>query len=279
MKKRAFLLMANIILWSVITLQAQSLKEVWSTENVFETPESAYYDADDQVIYISNIAGNPTAKDGNGFISILNKDGSIRKLKWVTGLNAPKGITVFDHKLFVTDIDHVITIDIRSGEIIKKTRVMGARFLNDLTHDQNGNLYISDTQLSIIFTIKMAKVDIWLYGSADLVRPNGMAMLNGKILIGTEKGILEADPKNRSTRMPVKHSGMIDGLVPLNNGFIISDWKGKIEFVNDQKDIVLSNTTAKDINAADLGFIPDEKLILIPTFSDNRVIGMRYSGQ
>jgi hypothetical protein len=45
--------------------------------------------------------------------------------------------------------------------------------------------------------------------------------------------------------------------------------------VNPTEKVVLSNTTEENIQAADLGYIPDKKWVLIPTFFDNRVVASK----
>jgi len=59
---------------------------LWETEDKLKVPESVFYSNDDNLLYVSNINGNPTAKDGNGFISKLSLSGEIKKLKF-TGLD------------------------------------------------------------------------------------------------------------------------------------------------------------------------------------------------
>ena len=71
----------------------------------------------------------------------------------------------------------------------------------------------------------------------------------------------------------VDETGPVDGLIYLGkNKFVVSDWAGRILLVNPSEKIVLSNSTEKNIQAADLGYIPDSKIVLIPTFYDNRVV-------
>ncbi|HAH23626.1 MAG TPA: ATP-binding protein, partial [Prolixibacteraceae bacterium] len=80
-----------ILLGAGLSSSAQTLTKIWSTTAGIKTPESALFDAKSNKIYVSNIDGDPSKKDGNGFISILNADGKMEQLKWATGLNAPKG--------------------------------------------------------------------------------------------------------------------------------------------------------------------------------------------
>jgi hypothetical protein len=71
-------------------------------------------------------------------------------------------------------------------------------------------------------------------------------------------------------------TGPVDGLICLgNNRFVISDWSGRIMLADPTSMIVLQNTTEKNVQAADLGYIPEEKVVLIPTFFDNRVVARK----
>jgi hypothetical protein len=48
---------------------------------------------------------------------------------------------------------------------------------------------------------------------------------------------------------------------------------GKIQLVSTENDpVVLSNTSNTGVNAADIEYIRDRNLLLVPTFSDNRVV-------
>src|SRR5687768_14246347 len=83
----------------------------WETETKLTTCESVIYDKERDVLYVSNIDGNPEAKDGNGFISKVSLDGKVTEEKWVKGIDAPKGLGLANGKLYVTDIDRVHEID------------------------------------------------------------------------------------------------------------------------------------------------------------------------
>ena len=124
--------------------EAFHLVKKWATEQVFDVPESVYWDFDREILYVSNIAGNPGEKDGEGFISRLSIDGEVRKLKWVTGLNAPKGMAAYGGRLYVSDIDELAVIDIRTDSVVERHPAEGAIFLNDVAVDAKGNVYISD---------------------------------------------------------------------------------------------------------------------------------------
>ena len=42
---------------------------IWEAKEGLKTPESVCYNPTDQYLFVSNINGQPTEKDGNGFIS------------------------------------------------------------------------------------------------------------------------------------------------------------------------------------------------------------------
>src|SRR3954468_14668247 len=107
-----------------------------------KTPESVRYDPDLDVFFVSNINGNPSQKDGNGFIAIIRADStSVVKMLAESGkapagggkavtLNAPKGIAIKGDTLWVADIDVVHAINKRTGASIRDVTVAGATFLN-----------------------------------------------------------------------------------------------------------------------------------------------------
>ena len=105
------------------TTSEPTLELLWETPDVFITNESVHYEPSNGQLYVANIEGEPAGKDGVGSISILSKTGEIIEQEWVTGLNAPKGMTVMDGKLYVTDVDALVEIDLASGEILNTYEV------------------------------------------------------------------------------------------------------------------------------------------------------------
>ena len=257
---------------------ARSVEKRWETSSDFKTPESVYYDKERDIIYVSNINGSAREKDGNGFISKLSKDGKIVKLKWVEGLNAPKGMGVLKNKLFVSDIDALVEIDIAKGIILKKYPTDDAKFLNDIAIDENGVVYVSDMSGNKIYRLKDGTFEVWI-NSAALERPNGLLIEDNRLLVGTNVvGSLKAiDFKTGDITSFIDNTGGIDGVVSVSKGsYIISDWKGNIHrvSVSSEKEKLI-DTTPKKINAADIDYIPAINLLLVPTFGDNRVMAYR----
>src|SRR5450755_4425877 len=88
---------AAFVACGILALPAAALcapVKLWETTGL-KTPESALPVPAEGFAYVSNIAGKPTDKDGNGFISKVSlKDGKLIEPKWVTGLDAPKGLAL-----------------------------------------------------------------------------------------------------------------------------------------------------------------------------------------
>jgi sugar lactone lactonase YvrE len=122
-----------------------TLNPLWNLTSGFQAPESAYYDAASKAIFVSSINGQILERDGNGYISRLTPDGEVVNAKWVTGLNAPKGLRSSGGTLWVSDIDEVVAVDISSGKITQRVKIDGAQFLNDLATGPDGTVYVSDS--------------------------------------------------------------------------------------------------------------------------------------
>ncbi len=256
------------------------LVKQWETGKELRVPESVLYAESENILYVSNINGRPTEKNRQGFISKVSLDGKIEVLKWATGLNAPKGSAIHGNRFYVSDIDQLVKIDLKTGKISAKYPAAGAIFLNDVAIDASGNVYVTDmsTKNSVIYRLTQGKMTAWMKGK-EISNPNGLYMEEKRLVVGNSgdgslKVINLADKK--ITTLARVGSG-IDGLRSDGRGnYFISDWKGKTSLVTGSgRVIVLMDTTPSKINSADLEYIRTRKLLLIPTFFDNRVMAYK----
>lgn len=270
-----------IIIFAVISCSAEKneivLEEKWSSDRIFKVPESVNYDKANNIIYVSNICGKPSEKDGNGFISQIKLNGEIKNLKWITGLNAPKGGSVYKNKFYVSDIDELIEIDIERGKVANKYKIEEAIFLNDVVTDDSGNVYISDmsSRNSIIYKFTNGKISKWIE-CKEILSPNGLCILNNKLFVGNsgDGKIKSIDLKTKKIKEIAEIGSGIDGLkIDNSRNIFISDWQGRTSVVKKSDKIkTLINTTDEKINSADIELIPEKNLLFIPTFFDNRII-------
>jgi hypothetical protein len=59
--------------------------ELLATVSGFAIPESVRHDPGRDVLYVSNVTGNPQAKDNTGFISRARTDGTVDSLRFNAG--------------------------------------------------------------------------------------------------------------------------------------------------------------------------------------------------
>lgn len=257
-----------------ITKSGSQMVKQWETGPGLRVPESVLYDASSGIIYVSNVDGKPSEKDGTGGISTLSVDGKILNAGWVTGIDAPKGMGILNNHLFVSNIDEIVEIDITAKKIVKRHRVEGSTFLNDIATDsKSGKVFITDSGTGKVYVLENGKVSVWQQGEM-FTGANGLFLLDNLLYVGTGNSILQCDINSRETKVCVSNTGGVDGLYKTSEGkFIFSDWKGSVFIAaKDSKPELMLNTSAQNINAADFGVIHAKNMILIPTFFDNKVV-------
>jgi hypothetical protein len=266
------------------TASAQMLEKAWETPAELKAPESALYDAQRDILYVSNVNGAPNEADGNGFISKLGIDGSITELEWVTGLDAPTGLAMVGDKLYAADINKLVEIDLNSGQISNRYDAAGAQFLNDVTADDAGNIYDSDMMTNTIYKLSDGKFESWVQ-SDDLQNPNGLLAEGDKLVVGawgkmtdgfnTEvpghlKSVSLADGSisDMGSATPV---GNLDGVESDGKGaYYVTDWmNGKLFHVD-------AGGKAEEMlslgqGSADHEVILDKGLVIIPMMKNNTV--------
>src|SRR5258708_810752 len=105
-----------VFLLVVGTCMAQhQLEKIWETDTTLAVPESVLFDKGN--IYVALIDGAPWDMDGKGEIAKISKDGKIENANWAKGLNAPKGMGVWNKNLYVADVSSVAVTDSSSGKV------------------------------------------------------------------------------------------------------------------------------------------------------------------
>ena len=256
----------------------------------FEAPESARYDADLDVWYVSNVNGPPNAKDGNGYISRLKGDGTMDSLKFIAGgtggvkLDAPKGMAIQGDTLWVADIASVRGFDRRTGKPVASIDVKGAKFLNDVVDGPDG-LYLTDTGFGTtakgmehtgpdrIYRVAARKASVALE-TDSLGGPNGITWDGaGKrfIVVPFLGQVVRAwTPGSKSLTALGSTKGQLDGVELLGpNRLLITSW-------TDSSLFVLDNGTVTPVagglpSPADIGIDTKRNRVAIPLLLENRV--------
>jgi len=253
------------------TAARPELEQVWVTGG-FSAPEGVAY-ADD-VLFISNVAGEGNEKDGEGWISRLSLDGEMLNEKWLEGLNAPKGMAVRDGKLFVSDYDAYHVIDIETAQIENTYPVEGAGFLNDITVWQGG-VYMSDSGSARIFQVDVNGYKEWL-ADDRLSGINGLTADGDRLLIATmDSGSLLETLGARDLTEIATGMENADGIALLDDGsYLVSSWPGQIWHVTVSGEVTeLHDTQADEIYQNDLTRVGD--LIIVPNWQPGTVTAWR----
>ncbi|MGB7784854.1 MAG: SMP-30/gluconolactonase/LRE family protein [Salinimicrobium sp.] len=240
----------------------------------FSHPESVVYDSARDVFYVSNIGDK---KEGDGFISKVSTAGEIIELKWITGLQDPKGLLVQDDKLFVTDKTEFVEMDIQKGQISKQSQVAGSKSLNDITQDSSGNIYFSDLSGNSIFKRNTSgDISEWLH--SDLLQhPNGLLVIDGVMYVSawgkdSPGNLLKIDMNSEEIEVITeKGIGNLDGLQKKDeNSFYVSDWAGgKVYHITTEGDVEEIISAEKSVG--DILFFQKKNQVILPMNLQNQV--------
>jgi hypothetical protein len=262
----------------------------WEIAEGVQSPESVYLDEASGFLFVSNVGdGGATGKDGDGFISKLTPDGKMLEPKWVVGLNAPKGLRSQSGTLWVADIDRLVGIDIAKGAVRHTVEVEGAQFLNDVAADEHGAVYVSDMLGNKIYRYKNGQLSILADGE-DLESPNGLLVHGNRLVVAAwGSGIqddfstktpgrlfsLNSDGKGKELITP-NPAGNFDGVEPFGDkGYLTSDWyAGTVYLVRTDGSTQLVLQLPQ--GAADLAYLPKQRLLIVPQMAKNKVTAFRF---
>jgi hypothetical protein len=212
--------------------EAPTLTPLWSLDG-FEAPESVVFDARRDVLYVSNVAGEGDAKDGNGYISRVSLDGRRLDARWVDGLHAPKGLALHGRRLYTADVTDLVEIELPGGRVIARHPAPGAGFLNDVLATASGDIYISDSAKSRIYHWRGGRMRVWLE-HPELRSINGLLGERGRLVVSTMQGkLLAVDWKTREISTLAVDLGDADGIAALGDGrYLVSEWPGRLFHVD-----------------------------------------------
>lgn len=268
--KKAFLFLISLFAATYMMAQEHQLVKLWETEAILKTPESVLFNAKNDFLYVSNINGDAGAKDGNGSIGKISLDGKIIMVDWAKGLNAPKGMGLYNGTLWVADIDQVVGINTKTAAVEKRIPVEGATFLNDIAIDSKGIIFVSDTRVNKVYSIENGVVKTV---AENIKGANGVFCIGDDVYVLGNGSLFKISKDKTVTRIADGMDASTDGLETVNgHDFLVSAWAGAIYYVKaDGSKEQLLDTRPQKINSADIGFYPVKKIVYVPNFLQNRV--------
>jgi sugar lactone lactonase YvrE len=260
-----------------------------------KTPESVHYDADLDAWFISNINGNPSQHDGNGYIVRVPAESTTTVAMFAEGgkngvrLDAPKGIATTADQLWVADIDVVRVFDKKTGKPLKTIplKAQKATFLNDVAIGSDSAVYVTDTGIIFdakgqmthpgvnrIFRIAMKDNKVSEAATGDsLESPNGITWdaSNNRFVLAPfgGKDVQAWTPGKAPTKI-ADGPGQYDGIEVLRDGrILISSWAdSSVYSVRDGK---MTRIVSAVSAPADIGVDTKRGVLAIPRFDQNQV--------
>jgi hypothetical protein len=258
--------------------QKATVQKLWATDTILKVPESVLVDDKENCLWVSNIDGASNGKDGKGSISKLSKTGAPINLEWITGLNAPKGMAKYKQELYVADLTELVVIDVKKGVIKNKIAIEGSVFLNDVTVNNNGAVFVSDSRTGKVHRYENNQVTIEV---ENLQGPNGLLSIEDQLLILDRGSLLSVTPGGAISKIMDGMDPSTDGIERVApNQYLVSCWNGIVYYViaGAQK-VILFDTRSEKINSADIGYDAKKKIIYVPTFLKNNVVAYQLQIQ
>ena len=264
------------------------------TIEVFNAPESVAFNGSHY--FISNVGGNgdPLAKDKNGYISKLDEEGNIVSLRYIIELDAPKGMAIMEHMLYVADVDKVQGINLKSGIKTYSIDLSNEKvnFLNDICILDDEHILVSATNAGKIFKVNVkTKKYTTLNVKANLTGINGLdySKVDKKLYVsgfgydGKANGqvaYLDLSKNPIPYHQIGQYTGNLDGIKKLDGSLLVTDWKGtenggsllKIDLGNGQHKILPTDP----INGpADFFYNKNTSVIWIPQMTEGKILAKR----
>ncbi len=260
-----------------------TLQMAWELTEGVKRPESVVYDPATNALYLSNMDGAAQEKNGTGYIAKVSPDGAMIDSAWVTGLNAPKGVDIGNGKLYTSDIDELVEIDLATATISGRYPAAGAEFLNDVTVAPDGAVYVSDMRLDAVWRLQNGTFEKWLEGAA-IRAPNGLLAEADRLLIAANGTDIE-QPGNARYLMAISYAdksvtplrdeqgiGGLDAIEPDGRGgYVLSDWgAGKVFHYTIAGGAMEVLTVSQ--GTADLDFVASQGMMYLPVMMSDRLI-------
>jgi hypothetical protein len=161
--------------------------------------ESCAYDASRKLIIVVNRGAAQNEVPNDGFVSLLNSDGSVHTARWIgvnrngLVLNHPFGSDIHAGKLYLADSDGgtadgalrvsvIRMFDVATGAPSGEIKVPGSQWLNDIAVARDGTIYATQTgspdgqtPMRVYKISPDGKVSVLIDG-APLSLPNGIAI-------------------------------------------------------------------------------------------------------
>lgn len=143
-------------------------------QNLLNEPESVVYDVkydrylvsncgDGSIVQVKTLAVEETEDNASHIYEYFN-----------TELSIALGMHILGDTLYVSSDIGVVGIDLATGKKIKTISILEAKLLNDITSDNDGFLYVSDSEAKMVFKADPINLTYSILVPGGIVYPNGL---------------------------------------------------------------------------------------------------------
>ncbi|MDJ0793545.1 MAG: hypothetical protein QNI98_04800 [Woeseiaceae bacterium] len=244
----------------------------WVASGEFCEPETVLPLPDDTLL-VSNVCD--FRERGNGFLTLLDKDG--QPLDWhiVDGLDAPLGMALIGDRLYVVD-NNRLRIFRWPGYEPLETVDLGTTVANDVAAAPDGVVYVTDTAKHQVIRRSPDGTKSVLAGEARFTGANGIALDGERLFVGGAR-LWQVNLRTGSiVTIGPEWLADIDGIELEADGTLqLTPVAGPLVRYRDDDDIQIF--AGDGISSANHGYAPSLGLALIPTGFDNTVIAIRFA--
>ncbi len=194
----------------------------------FRFAESCTFDPERNLIVAMNAGVAETMEPNDGYVSLINPDGSVHTSKWIGAnrggltLNHPLGSAIQNGVLYAVDMTVVRRFDLATGRPLGAVEVSDATLLNGVAVSSDGTVYATNTRdPQRVFKISPDGDTSILVEGAPLSSPNGIAIDNdGNIVVVNigDNAVLTFNPEGELVNTERAAESGNDGLVILEDG-------------------------------------------------------------
>lgn len=194
----------------------------------FHFSESCTFDPARNLILAMNTGESGDGSENDGFVSLINPDGSVHTPKWIGAsrdgleLNHPLGSAIANGVLYTVDVGYLRSFDLATGRPLNAVAIPGSTILNGIAVADDGTAYISNTRSpELIYKVTAAGEVSVLAEGAPLAAPNGVAMdPDGNIVVVNvgDNAVITYSPDGEVLQVERAVEGGNDGVVVLEDG-------------------------------------------------------------
>ena len=255
----------------------------------FHFSESCTFDSNKNLILAMNTGDRGDPSENDGFVSLINPDGSVHTPKWIGAtrdgleLYDPLGSAISNGVLYTVDSGHVRLFDLETGQPLRSIPVPGSTLLNGIAVADDGTVYASNTRnLEQIWKVS-ADGEVSLFAEdTPLAAPNGVAIdQDGNIVVVNvgDNAIITYNQDGAVTRIEHSVEGGNDGIVITADGtkYVSSVRYGSVSRIRQgqEAEVIASGIPS----AASMCYDSTQNQLVIPLNSNYALAFVRVNSQ